>query len=55
LKEIAIYANNVARKAHYRLHLINKNPMLEIIDDKKVTAEEREKAAVILHISMKSC
>jgi len=46
LKEISLVGNNIMKKSHYRAHLIFANKSLEIIDEKPVTDDEREKAEV---------
>ncbi|PRP86016.1 leucine rich repeat containing 48-like [Planoprotostelium fungivorum] len=44
VKELYIQPNGVCRKPHYRQMVITANPALEVLDDKRIEVEEREKA-----------
>merc|ERR1712008_362658 len=51
LKQLLIFniaQNPVARKPMYRLHVIQALPAVRAIDGREVTAEEREKAELLL-------
>eukprot|EP01112_Ceratiomyxa_fruticulosa_P021135 TRINITY_DN7362_c1_g1_i1.p1 TRINITY_DN7362_c1_g1~~TRINITY_DN7362_c1_g1_i1.p1 ORF type:complete len:272 (+),score=57.09 TRINITY_DN7362_c1_g1_i1:280-1095(+) len=49
LSEITIQGNAVARKNHYRYHLMVSNPSLTVIDGKPVTDDERDRASNFLN------